>query len=286
MKIHPDCRPCLIKQMETTARAAGADEETVREVARQAALELERVWDSHLSPPAVSAPLYQFTGRLCGAEDPFLAVKVRYTHEALKLLPELERMVGEASDPFDAAVRVSIAGNVIDFGTGEHGETIDLDRTLSSFMEKSFYIDDSAALKEEVSGARTVLYIGDNAGETVFDRPLLKMLSGSEVVYAAREGAIINDANVRDATLAGVHLHARLLSSGSEAPGVILEECSASFKDVYERSDVIISKGQGNFETLTENPPDGRTFMLFTVKCPVAADHLGAGVGDMIVMKW
>lgn len=286
MKIHPDCRPCLLKQMETTARVAGVDEETVKKVARSTALEMERVWDDDLSPPAVSAPLYHLAGQMCGVEDPFLSMKVRYTREALKLLPELERLVREALDPFDAAVRISIAGNVIDFGTGVHSEGIDLKETLAGSLEKSLFINNIPELKEMVSRARCVLYIGDNAGETVFDRPLLKMLAGSEVVYAAREGAIINDANVRDATLAGVHLHARLISSGCRAPGTILDECTPEFREVFDRADVVIAKGQGNFETLTEQPQDGRILMLFTVKCPVAADHVGADMGDMVVMKW
>ena len=286
MKIHPDCRPCLLKQMETTAIAAGANEDTLRKVASAIALELDRVWDDHLSPPAVSTPLYQFAGRLCGVEDPFLAMKVRYTREALKLLPELEMLVQKSSDPFDTAVRISIAGNIIDFGTGEHGGDFDMEETLAKFLEKPFFLSDVSEMRERVSEARTILYIGDNAGETVFDRPLLGLLGPDRVVYAAKGRAIINDATVPDAILAGIHLHARLISTGAGTPGTILEECSAPFQDHFDRADLVIAKGQGNFETLTELTADGRIFMLFTVKCPVAAQHLDASMGDMVVMKW
>ena len=286
MKIHPDCRPCILKQMEITALAAGADDEALREVAHMVSAELDRTWNDHLSPPAISTPLYHLTGRMCGVEDPFLAMKVKYTREALKLLPELENLVYKASDSFDAAVRVSIAGNIIDFGTGIHGGAFDMEETLVEFLEKPFFKDDIPEMKQRVSEVRTVLYLGDNAGETVFDRPLLKMLAGTKVDYAAKEGAIINDATVSDAALAGVHLHARLMSNGSSAPGTILEECSPEFREIFDVADMIIAKGQANFETLTELPRDGRVFMLFTVKCPVAAQHLGASMGDMVVMKW
>ena len=286
MKIHPDCRPCILKQMETTARAAGADEDTLRKVADIGVSELDRVWADHLSPPAVSTPLYHLTGRMCGVEDPFLAMKIHYTREALKLLPKLQSLVHKASDPLDTAVRISIAGNIIDFGTGEHWGDFDLEETLIEFLEKPLFEDDIPEMRRRVSEAQTVLYIGDNAGETVFDRPLLKMLAGAEVTYAAKEGAIINDATVADATLAGIHLHARLMSSGSSTPGTILEECSDQFRDIFDSADVIIAKGQANFETLTELPPDSRIFMLFTVKCPVAEQHLGASMGDMIVKQW
>ena len=286
MKIHPDCRPCLLKQMETTALAAGANEDTLRKIAASVVSELDRFWDDDLSPPAVSTPLYYFTGRMCGVEDPFLAIKVRYTREALKLLPKLEKLVQKSSDPFDTAVRISIAGNIIDFGTGEHGGGFDLEETLVQFLEKPFFQNGVDEMREKVSKARTILYIGDNAGETVFDRPLLGLLGPDRVVYAAKGSAIINDATVSDATLAGIHLHARLISTGAGTPGTILEECSAPFRDHFERADLVIAKGQGNFETLTELTPDGRIFMLFTVKCPVAAQHLDATMGDMVVMKW
>jgi len=286
MKIHPDCRPCLIRQMETTALAAGADEEILRRVVDSTGLELDRIWDDNLSPPAVSTPLYHLAARICGVEDPFLAMKVRYTREALKLLPELENLVQKASDPFDTAVRISIAGNVIDFGTGNHTGEIDLKGTLVKFLNQPLFTDDIPAMRQRVSEARTVLYIGDNAGETVFDRPLLKMLAQAEVTYTAKEGAIINDATVADATLAGIQLHATLMSSGASTPGTIPEECSDQFRDIFNSADVVIAKGQGNFETLSELTPDSRIFMLFTVKCPVAEQHLGASMGDMVVMQW
>jgi uncharacterized protein with ATP-grasp and redox domains len=286
MKIHPDCRPCLLKQMETTAKAAGADKETLQKVLDSATAELNRSWNNNLSPPAVSTPLYQLASRICGVEDPFLAMKVRYTREALRLLPELEELVQNSADPFDTAVRISIAGNIIDFGTGEHGGDFDIEETLARFLKKPFFPGGLDEFREKVSQARAILYLGDNAGETVFDRPLLGLLGPDKVVYAAKGGAIINDATVPDATLAGIDLHAKLISTGAGTPGTILEECSAQFLDHFKRADLVIAKGQGNFETLTEVTPKGRIFMLFTVKCPVAARHLNASMGEMVVMKW
>jgi len=286
MKIHPDCRPCLIRQMEITARAAGADEATLRKVIVETASELERVWDSSLSPPAVSAPLYNLTGCICGQDDPFLAMKIKYTRKALNLLPELEDHVAGAADPFEAAVRIAIAGNIIDFGTGLHADDFSLEETLKEFLVKPFFTDHTDELRKRATDANSILFIGDNAGETVFDRPLLAQLAGSELYYAAKGGAIINDATVEDAARAGIHKTARLVSTGSRVPGILLEDCSEEFSELFWESDLVISKGQGNFETLTELEPQGRTFMLFTVKCPVAARYLDADLRDMIVMKW
>ena len=286
MKLHDDCRPCILKQMEKTARAAGADDGLLEEVINAVGPELERLWDPEASPPAISAPLYHLTGRLCGEDDPFLAAKVRYTREALRMLPGIQARVMESRDPFEAAVRTAIAGNIIDFGTGDHGEQIDLEKTLEEFLQKPVFIDDMGELQARAASATRILYIGDNAGETVLDRPLLKQLDSAKLFYAAKGGAVINDATVEDATLAGVHLHAELVSTGSRTPGTILEHCSRDFVELFESADLVIAKGQGNFETLTELPARGRLFLLFTVKCPVAADHLDASEGDMVVMKW
>lgn len=272
--------------MENTARAAGAGEDTVQEVLASTGSELDRVWDDSLSPPAVSAPLYLLAACLCGRDDPYHVMKDKYTSEALALLPALEDLVAGAADPFETAARIAIAGNVIDFGTGLHAGGIALEKTLEDFLLKPFFTQCLAELEERASDAGSILYIGDNAGETVFDRPLLGQLADSELYYAAKGGAIINDATVLDAARAGVNLNARLVSTGSRAPGTILDDCSEEFTELFHEAGLIIAKGQGNFETLTELEPLGRVFMLFTVKCPVAADHIGAAMGDMVVMRW
>lgn len=273
--------------METTARAAGADEDLVRNVSRMVHGELEKIWDPERSPPEISAPLYYATGRMCGSEDPFLAKKIRYTREALKCLPIMDSMIRDADDPFDLAVRVSIAGNIIDFGTGENRDDLNVAGILGEFAEKPMRVDDTQVLFQAVSEAGKVLFIGDNAGETVFDRPLLSILRQTgDLYYAVRDVPIINDTTVRDAVLAGVGLHAEIVSSGSRLPGTVLERCSGQFQKLFSETDLIIAKGQGNFETLTELPRDGRIFMLFIIKCTVAARQVSGNVGDMVVMRW
>lgn len=287
MKIHEECRPCLLRQMEMTARAAGADEDLVNEVAGMARCRLADMWDPECSPPEISAPLYHATARMCGTNDPYLAKKVHYTREALKYLAEFESRMSKAQDPFDLAARISIAGNVIDFGTGQEKKDLEVANLMDGLLEKTLHIDDMQTLRRIASGAEKILFIGDNAGETVFDRPLLSILSRSgKVYYGVRAGPIINDVTKTDALLAGIGLHAQIVSSGSAVPGILLQECSSEFQDLYREADLIIAKGQGNFETLTEQPKDGRLFMLFIIKCPVAARQVEGEVGDMVVMRW
>jgi len=285
MKIHPECHPCLLRQMERTAKAAGASPEAVRLVQSSSVQALKTLWDDAASPPEVSAPLYEMAGQICGSDDPFLPQKVRYTRESLKLLPLLNRLVQETENPFETAVRISIAGNIIDYGTGSGDEVGDLEATLQSFLSKPFFRNDVEELRTRAGEAGRILYLGDNAGETVFDRPLLSLLPLGKVTYAAKSGPIINDATVEDARLAGIHLHAELIGTGARTPGTILDTCSREFLEHYRQADLVISKGQGNFETLTEEEAEGKIFMLFTVKCTVAAEYLGAEMGDMVAMK-
>jgi hypothetical protein len=196
-------------------------------------------------------------------------------------------MVEAAPDPFEAAVRVSIAGNVIDFGTGKGTESrIDLHGALRKYLEWDIFINEIEPLKEAVKAAGTILFLGDNAGETVLDRPLLSMLKTERLIYAARGGPIINDATVKDAVLAGIGLHAEVMSTGAILPGTVPGRSSPEFQQLYREADLVISKGQGNFETLSELPRNGRTFMLFVIKCSLAARQLGGEEGDMVVMKW
>jgi len=287
MKIHEDCRPCLIRQMESTARVTGLDERSVKEVVREAKKWLEEIWDTKLSPPEISAPLYRMAGALCQSPDPWLPRKIQYTREALKFLPTVMSMVEKAPDPFEAAVRASIAGNVIDFGTGGSADkAIDIDAAVRKYIDQEIFINDIESLRQAGTASGTVLFIGDNAGETVLDRPLLSMLKPGRLVYAARGGPIINDATIQDAFLAGVGLHADVVSTGATIPGTIPGECSEDFQQLFLEAELIISKGQGNFETLSELPREGRIFMLFVIKCHLAARQIGGEVGDMVVMRW
>ena len=286
MKIHPDCRPCLIRQIELTAHAACDDPELIRKVCVEAADILEKVWDDELTPPEVSVGLYGHVARICGNDDPYLPQKIHFTDKALKLFPSVKEKVIASSDPFEAAVRMAIAGNVIDFGTGKSRVEIDLEEVLLDYMTRPFFIDNLQELSEKSALAREVLYIGDNAGETVFDRLLMEMLDQSRLYYAVKGGAIINDATKEDARRAGIHEHAQIIDTGQRMPGTVPAICSSEFREIWDRADLVISKGQGNFETLTELPKEGRIFMLFIVKCHVVAQYLGASEGDMVVMKW
>jgi len=284
MRTYLDCYPCFLRQALDAARLAGADE-------RQQKTVLDRVLDvlkqAGLSstPPETAERVHRIVRQEVGDGDPYRAVKETSTREALALYPRMKVLLAEAGDPLEVGVRLSIAGNIIDLGPARE---YDLWGTVERVLAQPFAIDDGAALREALSragrGAVTapLLYLADNAGETVFDRLLIEALD-VPVVYAVKEGPILNDATREDALVAGVDRVAMVVSTGSDAPGTILDRCSEEFRRLYEKAELIIAKGQANYETLSEEGP--RVFCLLQTKCPVIARDVGVPVGNIVLRQ-
>jgi len=208
-----------------------------------------------------------------------LKLKQTSTKNALFLYPEMKREVSGAKNPFDTAVRLSIAGNIIDFGAGND---FDLPSVIQRVLTQPYAIDHTLELRDEISNAKNILFIADNAGETVFDRLLIETI-GKRVIYAVKDAPVLNDATAEDAVAAGVDHVAEVISCGARSPGTILSRCSEEFIKIYEQADVVIAKGQGNYEALNEEKKN--IFFLLQTKCDVLALDLGVPVGS-IVAKW
>ena len=278
MKTYLDCFPCFLRQALEAARMAGADEERQRLILdRTMALLQDASLES--KPPEIGDRVHRIVRQLTGDDDPYAAVKAESTREALRLYPRLKALVAEDGDRLERAIRIAIAGNVIDFATGAD---FDIKEGLERILNQPFAINDIAAFRKALSEARSVLYLGDNAGETVFDRVLIEALD-VPVIYAVKGGPIINDATVDDALAAGLDEVAEVVSTGSDAPGTILSRCSAEFRALYERAELIVAKGQANYETLSGE--GGRLFFLLKVKCPVIARDIGAPVGSIVLKQ-
>jgi uncharacterized protein with ATP-grasp and redox domains len=182
--------------------------------------------------------------------------------------------------------RLSIAGNILDFGIGnltseQSADT--LDETIQDALTRPIPPGNVALLREAIEEAEDILYVGDNAGEIVFDRLFIEQMPGERVTFVVKGAPIINDATREDAEVAGLTEIVSVIDNGSNAPGTILELCSGQFRRRFESSDLVISKGQGNYETLSEI--NKRMYFLLKVKCPVVAKDLGCQVGDMAVRR-
>jgi len=283
MRTYLDCYPCFLRQALEAARMAGADEPTQHRVLREVLGELEG-FELNSSAPEMAHIIHQIVRRRLGDCDPYLEVKERSTREALALYPRLAQQIAVASDPLIMAIKLAIAGNIIDFGlTCDYDLEGTIERVLAQEVSPVIY----DAFREELAAAPWILYIADNAGETVFDRMLIERLD-PPVTYVVKGGPILNDATRVDAQAAGLERVATIEDNGSNAPGTILSLCSRRFRELFASAPLIIAKGQANFETLSDRKttlggsPAAPLYFLLQAKCPVIARHLDVSLMSIV----
>jgi len=276
-----ECLPCLVRQAkEAACMSTGNPDLRLRIVRRCLAWMAEAELD--VSPPEIAAGIGRIVMELSGRDDPYREVKSLHTDMALNLLPRMDRMLAESHDPFLTGMRLAIAGNIIDLGARSQVEDADIGDTLREAMELPILGENPEDLRRETGRAGSILYLADNAGETVFDRKFIQQMPQGKVTVAVRGGPAINDATLEDARAAGLHEVAGLVSNGSPAPATVLADCSPGFRRLFEEADVVISKGQGNFESLSGVDRD--VHFLFRVKCPLVAHHTGHPEGSLLLL--
>jgi len=235
------------------------------------------------SPPKIGQQMHRLIRGLTGVEDPYHKVKQRFNNAALKLYPKMRHLIIESKDPLETAVRIAIAGNIIDFGLQSQLQETELEETIDLCLSgelSSVHLEDFRAAVNE---AKDILYLADNAGEIIFDRLLIEQLPIEKVTVAVKGSPVINDATMEDAVLAGLTKITDVIDNGSDAPGTILETCSQSFKDYFNKADLVIAKGQGNYETLSD--ANKNIFFILKAKCHVISGNIGCNIGDMILQK-
>ena len=282
MKIYFDCMPCFIRQALDSTRLV-TDDEMVQEQVIRYVLKLASDLDMSKSPPEIGQQIHRLIRKLVCNDDPYRESKRRFNRLALDICNELEDTFGSSEDPLETAIRLAIAGNIIDLGVKTSIAESDIKKIITHCLTADF---DKSAIEEfrnEVNQAERILYLTDNAGEIIFDRLLIEQLPLEKVTVAIRGKPVINDATLEDAEFAGLRELVEVIDNGSDAPGTILDACSEEFRRRFEQSDLIISKGQGNYETLSDKQKD--IFFVLKVKCLVIARNLGCEVGEMIFKR-
>ncbi len=278
MRAYLDCFPCFLSQTLKTSRLITSDEERIRHILNKVSLLFPKI-PKYATPPEIGREVYRVIGEETGVIDPYREIKKKCIEQALSLYSEMKNIVNSSKDRLLTAIRLSIAGNVIDFGANPNFE---LRRDIEKILNQNFGINHYQEFCDSLKKAKKILYLADNAGETVFDRLLIEEL-GKPVIYVVREKPVINDATEEDAYLSGIHEVAEIISSGCDAPGTILKFCSKEFLEIYKSSDLIISKGQGNYEGLSEE--ERPIFFLLKTKCPTIARDIGTEQGSIILMQ-
>jgi len=290
MKTHLDCIPCFYKQALTAARHAGASSKKQKEVFDNLAKILSK-FPLTISPPEMAREIYRLVSNTLGVDDDIYAeIKDKSNKLVLGIYDQLKNKIANSKNHLLTAVELAIAGNIIDYGAktslniDEEVEKI-LSEEESEINEENKLIFNYPEFKNRLEKSKSILYLADNAGEVVFDRLLIEELTNIyqdvKIIYAVKEKPIINDALAKDACQCGIDKIVEVISSGSDAAGTVLSLCSVEFLEIFTKADMVISKGQGNFEALSGEKRS--MFFLFKIKCPIIANEINGTVGDIVL---
>ena len=279
MRVYLDCVPCFLRQALEAVRLASQDLSIQEKAIRVILQKLSKIsWNT--SPPHIGREIHTLIKEVTGNPDPYLPLKKRFNQLAINLYPMLEKKVKTANDPFSTAVRLSLAGNMIDFGA-RPGEKIDIEKEIDGALKAPLDKQALEKFKKAVTQAQNILFLGDNAGEVVFDKLLIQEIGPQKITYVVKKKPIINDATLEDAEIVNLTKIVKVTDNGTDYPGTVLSACNKTFINIYEKADLVIAKGQGNYETL--NDVKKPIVFLLKIKCPVIAKDIKRNVGDLVI---
>lgn len=279
MRTYFDCIPCFLRQTLEAIRLVTKDETVQEKVLREVLSELTDV-NLRESPPVMGQKIHRLIRKWSGSDDPYLEIKEKSNKKMMAHYPRLREMIQFSDAPLETAIRLAIAGNIIDYGTIAQSEDLRVDTILHEAKKAKLDRELVDQFCQSISAALNILFIGDNAGEIVFDRLLIENLPRDKITYVVRGGPVINDATKDDARAVGLDRIVRVMNNGTDAPGVVLSKCSKAFRHSLESADLVISKGQGNYEGLSG--VNKEIYHLLRVKCQVIANDLKCSVGKML----
>lgn len=271
----PACIPCIVNQAYNSAQLLSSRNDDLQfKILTDVCVETKNI-NKNLAVPFFSKNIQQIICKHTEASDPYSAIKKNNISKAGKYIPVLREMIGNSEDKLEAAIRAAIIGNSIDFGANPN---FNLDHEIQSFLSNQ--IDDLtlANFKHDLAKAKLILYIGDNYEEALFDKLLLSELLPARIVFAVRTNPVLNDIILEEAKQLNIDKICEVIESGSTIAGTDLNECTPEFMHLYKSADIVISKGQGNYETLIDETRP--IYFLFKVKCGVISNHCGIPVGN------
>ncbi len=281
MLIKPDCIPCILTMALTSIRKLSLDEVSFRTLYGKV-LEIPslrgELWD--VTSPEVIESFMKLIVDATGAPDPFKDIKFNQNKRIMEIVPFLKKIVNEAPDPLYLAVNLAILGNTIDLMMGDRPTDIEnfITEKLTDTVSEKAYLN----FREKLKASRSLAYLGDNAGEIVFDKILIELIMeryDTDMVFVVRSVPTLNDATLNEARAIGLDEVVKVVENGIDGPcpGTIISRCSAEVRELVEQADMIISKGGGNFDALEGERRDVRNkiaFMLLS-KCGPYCDFFG-----------
>ena len=284
MNIKPDCLVCIYNQALKTTKLLNLDEKKAGEIMFKVS-EILPSFSMQNTPPQIAKETYALIENETKLSDPLKQAKKEAIKEAKSFLPFLKKRLKKSDNKLLTAIKISVAGNVIDFGAKEQ---FTLKETINSIFHQKFAIDEFESLKKRLKNASSLVILADNAGENIFDvllaKTVKKLYPKIEIYYFVRGKPIINDVTKKDVKNSKIKKYAKIIDTKVPTPGFDLKYAGEKSLKIYKKADVIISKGMGNYESLYKITKR-EIFYLFKVKCNVVADSINKKIGDIILMK-
>jgi uncharacterized protein with ATP-grasp and redox domains len=278
MQAKPECKHCFQRQARQSAERIGLNSDATDNLLNAVTQRLEQTPADEI-PPITASAIHALIREQSGNTDPYREAKAEATTHALSLYPKLKAMIADSDDPLETAIRLAIAGNIIDLGVSEQ---YDLEASIERVLITTPAINHIASLKQALAQAGHVLFLADNAGETVMDRLLIEQLD-IPVTYVVKGGPAVNDATREDAMAAGLNEVCEVIDHGAATLGTLLEQCNEEFRQRFNAAELIIAKGMANYESLSGSRAG--IFFLLQAKCAVVAADLGVEEKSLIVLQ-
>lgn len=274
------CYPCLAKAFTKLIEEHNISKDKGENLTREFFSHISSAPEGLIAPEVARMSQHKIK-EILNVDDPYRDIKEKSNQYLLERYDLFKNLIESSEDKYDTSIRLAIAGNIIDYAANPE---FDLNGTIDKVLKGTFAINDSLVLKEKISKAENILYLADNAGEIVMDKLFIQYLNHPNITYVVRHAPVINDVTLNDVKQTGIDKHAKVITNGYDAPSTVLPKVSDEFMEAYNNADVIISKGQGNFEGLM-NADDDRLFFLMMVKCDVIGERLNVKKGSFVVCR-
>lgn len=284
MILHDKCLPCVVNQAIKVANISNVNNKEA--LFREVFSYLSKISFDQTTPELIGE-IFDLIKKYTNNPDPYKDTRAYYNALFLELLPDFEYKVNQSDHSFRMAVKYAIVGNIIDFSPIHNTLLEDIYDYFDKMDELEFAIDDSQSLINDILAAKSLLYLGDNCGEICLDKLLLKKIKelnpSIHLLFGVRGKPVVNDSIAEDAYAVGIDEYAEIIDNGDGSLGTVLHRTSQKFKELYENADVVISKGQANYECLSEEKKN--IYFLLMTKCNVIAEDIGVEEKKMICMQ-
>lgn len=287
MKTSLDCMECNIKQLIKLTKLTDASKEKQVKASKELFKMLSTISYDY-SNPYIMGKTWEIVTKIYENDNPYKEIKTEFNNLILSLYDETKEMIEDSNNPLDSALKTAVVGNIIDFGARHHFTKNDILERLKSYASIEFSIDDSKKLVSKLQTVETLFYIGDNCGEIVLDKLFIELIKKHnpqiKVYFGVRGNAILNDVTIEDAQEVEMDKFAEIISSGMATPGTIIEEVNDDFQELFYSSDIVIAKGQGNYESLSDIKRNN-LFLILMAKCDYVAKTIGCNLMDYVVLE-